>query len=74
MGLVGLVKENKVVAVIISVFDWYRECIVLSCLSRAQFGADNPWYSSFALSDRGEEAPSKARPRHSYIWLSQLYV
>jgi hypothetical protein len=26
MGLIAKAKQNKVLAVIISVFDWYREC------------------------------------------------
>lgn len=64
-SLIGRIKQNRIGAVVVSVFDWYREpddiyiCKTLT------------WYS-IALPRRGEKTVAKARSRYSSLWMFEL--
>lgn len=65
MGVIAALKRNNVGAVIVSVFDWYRESLQVT-YNRVLFLTAY----SFTLPGRREEATSQTRPRHPRLWLS----
>lgn len=64
-SLIGRIKQNRIGAVVVSVFDWYRESPL-----PPEKDAANPF--SLSLSHRGEKAITKARSRYPCIRVLEL--
>ena len=64
-SLIGRIKQNKIGAVVVSVFDWYREFV--------KYLEDQGAYSySFALPRQGKKTAAKARSCYSSLWMPEL--